>query len=243
MGDTTFTREQFETIYPEGIGNHYWNHARNNIIRKFLVRHRLHTGKILEIGCGRGVVLEYLRSRNIQCTGVELADVEPFSGCRADIFTKTDAFDLPAGIRESQDTVLLLDVIEHLENPAAMLEEIKRKFEGARHIVLTVPARQELWTNYDVYNGHYRRYDLAEMTRLSTAEVRLVEAGYFNHLLYPVFWLVAHMMKKRETSIKAPSGIGLVIHGLLSFVLRMDYSFLPARLPGTSIIALYSLRE
>jgi 2-polyprenyl-3-methyl-5-hydroxy-6-metoxy-1,4-benzoquinol methylase len=141
------------------------------------------------------------------------------------------------------DTVLLLDVIEHLEDPAAFIHEISMKFDNIRHLVITAPARQELWTNYDAYNGHFRRYNLAKVKSLCTSEIHLADAGYFNHLLYPVFWIFARFIKNRETVIKAPSGIGIVVHRILSFILRMDYSLFPAHLPGTSVIALFSFRK
>lgn len=241
MKNTAFTKEQFDTIYPDGIGEHYWNHARNRIIYKFMTKHEQINREILELGCGRGVVLEFLRTKAVNCFGVELGDADPFPGCRDVVYTGTDAFELPVKIRRSVETVMLLDVIEHFEDPATFIEEIRMKFENCRYLLVTVPARQELWTNYDVYNGHFRRYDLAELKKLCTQEISLTEARYFNHLLYPVFWIFARIIKTRETTINAPSGFGIFIHRFLSFVLRSDYALLPAHLPGTSVIALFSL--
>jgi SAM-dependent methyltransferase len=241
MSDTAFTREQYNKIYPEGIGNHYWNHARNRIISRFLKKHRLNSGKFMEIGCGRGVVLDYLRKSGLDCSGVELGDADPIAGIRDHLFTNTDAFELPAGLRQSIDVVLLFDVIEHLENPSEFLQEIKRKFSNAKHLVITVPARQELWTNYDVFNGHFKRYNLANLKELSNPDIPLQEASYFNHLLYPVFWMVARLIKKRGTDIKAPAGIFILIHRIMSVFLQIEFYLFPSRWYGTSIIAVFSL--
>jgi SAM-dependent methyltransferase len=241
MTGSAFTKEQFNKIYPEGIGNHYWNHARNRIIRWFLKKHRLDAGKIIEIGCGRGVVLDFLRKSGINCLGAELGDPEPISGTRDYIFTKTDAFELPAELRQSFDTVLLFDVIEHIENPSEFLFNIRQKFENAKHLVITVPARQELWTNYDEFNGHYKRYKLTDLKDLSTTGFSLREACYFNHVLYPVFWIFARFIKKRGTDIKAPEGISVLIHRMLSILLQTDFHLFPSGLNGTSIIAVFSL--
>jgi SAM-dependent methyltransferase len=241
MKGSAFTKEQFNKIYPTGIGNHYWNHARNRIILKLLKKHRLNACKIIEIGCGRGVVLDFLRKNRVNCLGVELADPEPISETRDYIFTKTDAFEMPAELRQSFEVVLLFDVIEHLENPSEFLHEIKRKYSNAKHLVITVPARQELWTNYDAFNGHYKRYNLSDLKDLSTPGFSLLGSCYFNHLLYPVFWIYARFIKKRGTEIKAPAGIFVHIHRIMSILLQIDFSLFPSRFYGTSIIAVFSL--
>lgn len=242
MSGTAFTREQYNRIYPDGIGNHYWNHARNRIIRRFLGRHGLTGGKILEIGCGRGVVLDHLRKKKIYVQGVELGDADPIPSCRDYIYTRTNAFGLPGMIRDETDTVLLFDVLEHLEDPAAFMEEIRLKFARARHLVITVPARQELWTNYDTFNGHFRRYSLGEIRKLAGGGIGLTEASYFNHILYPVFWVYARLIRKRGTDISAPGGIMIALHRLLSLILQLDFRVFPGRFRGTSIIAVFELR-
>jgi SAM-dependent methyltransferase len=243
MTGSAFTKEQFNKIYPDGIGNHYWNHARNRIIRKFLKKHRLNAGKIIEIGCGRGVVLDFLRKSGMNCLGAELGDPEPISESRDYIFTKTDAFELPAELRQSFDTVLLFDVIEHIENPSEFLLNIRQKFVHAKYLVITGPARQELWTNYDTFNGHYKRYNLTDLKDLSTPGFSLLEACYFNHLLYPVFWIFAIFIKKRGTDIKTPVGISVLFHRVISILLQIDFYLFPSRLYGTSIIAVFSLLQ
>ena len=243
MTGSAFTKEQFNKIYPEGIGNHYWNHARNRIIRRFLNKHGLNSGKMIEIGCGRGVVLDFLRKSGMNCLGAELGDPEPISETRDYIYTKTDAFELQAELRHSFDTVLLFDVIEHIENPSEFLFTVRQKFENAKYLVITVPARQELWTNYDAFNGHYKRYNLSDLKDLSTPGFSLMEARYFNHLLYPVFWIFAMFIKKRGTDIKAPVGISVLFHRIISILLQIDFYLFPSRLFGTSIISVFSLDQ
>jgi cyclopropane fatty-acyl-phospholipid synthase-like methyltransferase len=241
MSDTAFKKEQYYNIYPDGIENHFWNHARNRIISRFLTKQNLERSNILEIGCGRGIVLSYLRLQGINCIGVELGDVVPVAGSSAFIFAKTDMRNLSEEIKYNVETILLLDVIEHLKYPEDFFREIKAEFRNLKHLLITVPARQELWTNYDNYNGHYRRYNLSDIHKLSNAEFMLIKTGYFNHILYPLFWLMARYIKKRGTDIKAPSGIGIYINGMLSFILQADYWLFPSRLPGTSIIALFEI--
>lgn len=243
MDNSAFSQEQFNSIYPEGIENHYWNHARNRIIRKVLQKNRLQHGKILEIGCGKGIVVEYLRDLKINCFGVELADVSVHPSAADFIYASTDAFSLPQEFRDSVDTVMILDVLEHLGTPEIFIDSILHSFKNIAHILVTVPARPELWTNYDTFNGHYRRYRLMDLVHLNDKYLPVHEAGYFNHILYPVFFIFARLIRNRDTAIKAPSGIAISIHRILSLILQLDYALFPRKLAGTSIIALFSVRR
>ena len=71
---TEFNQEQFDSIYPNGIENHYWNRARNILLKNILKK----TGavkNILEVGCGKGIVTEYLLNNGFGINGIELAEV------------------------------------------------------------------------------------------------------------------------------------------------------------------------
>ena len=55
-----------------------------------------------------------------------------------------DAWDLPLAERVRFDTILLLDVIEHIPDPAALLKRLSDGFPNLSHLIVTVPACQEL---------------------------------------------------------------------------------------------------
>ena len=161
--ETAFDHEQFDTIYPEGVERHYWNRCRNQVIAEHLRRIRAE-GPLLEVGCGKGLVVHALRNAGFAITGVELAAVRPILEAAPYVRTATDARQLEVAQRNEVRTILLLDVIEHLEDPVAFLAELRSHFPALRHLLLTVPARQELFSNYDEFNGHFRRYDPAEIS-------------------------------------------------------------------------------
>jgi hypothetical protein len=241
MESNVFTHDQFQQIYPDGIENHYWNHARNAIILSFITKYGLLHEPILEIGGGRGVVVKYLHEKGVSIMGVEQAAVEPVKGTGEYFYPGVDAFDLAVELKSSFTVVMLLDVIEHISDPVPFVESILSEFPNLRHIVVTVPARQELWTNYDEYNGHYKRYNLDDLKNLATRRLVYSGVGYFNHVLYPVFWLYARLIKERETMLKAPHGWQIPVHRVLSWILQTDYSLLPGRWKGTSAIGIYSI--
>lgn len=238
MTSSVFSETQFNQIYPEGIENHFWNHARNRIILNFLRANNLQEEALLEIGGGRGIVTKFLHDNGLSCVGYERAPVQPLQGTSGYFFTGIDVFDLPAETKKSIRAILLFDVIEHMESPEDFLENIIEEFSNIRYVIITVPARPELWTNFDEFNGHYRRYTMDNLKALTTERMIVQTAYYFNHMLYPVFLLLAKWSGNRETIIHAPRGFQIFFHRLLSWLLQLEFKVLPRTWKGTSLIAL-----
>ena len=135
----------------------------------------------------------------------------------------------PVPERMRYDTILLLDVIEHVSDPASFLRRLSDGFPNLSHLIITVPACQELWSNYDECYGHCRRYSLEMLKSTSIAlGADCIWGSYFFHMAYPVGWVAAHLAKKRETKLHVPQGIGRWLHKLISCVMIFDY-YHPAR--------------
>jgi hypothetical protein len=234
---TTFDHDQFEAIYPTGVERHYWNKCRNRVIA-----HRLRTcgaqGPMLEVGCGKGLLVDHLRTAGFDITGVELADVKPLEHMAAFVRTATDALALDPTYRASVTTILLLDVIEHLEDPVGFITQLKLAFPTLRWLIVTVPARQELFSNFDRFNNHYRRYDPQLLRTHTTASSRdPVHSSYFFHLLYPAARVQLGLAGKRRPGFTVPAkGPSSWAHALIGWFFYLEYRLLPRSLKGTSLI-------
>jgi SAM-dependent methyltransferase len=98
-------------------------------------------GRILEVGCGEGVVIQYLSGRvpGARLDGVELdagALARARARCPAAALVRADVYELPFRSR-SYDLVVCLEVLEHLADPARALREIRRVSRQA--CLLSVP--------------------------------------------------------------------------------------------------------
>ena len=97
--------------------------------------------RILEVGCGEGIVLATLAARlpGARLDGLELDETaleEARVRCPGATLVRGDACALPFG-DQSFDLVVCLEVLEHLPEPARALRELRRVTRGG--CLLSVP--------------------------------------------------------------------------------------------------------
>lgn len=235
--DTAFSEEQFDRLYPLGIERHYWSRCRNKVIAHALRKVNAE-GPMLEIGCGKGVVVEYLRSDGFDITGIELAPVKALPSVANFVKTGADVMDMDTSDGDVIRTILLLDVIEHIEDPKAFLEMVRKKLPNAKCILATVPARQELFSNFDRFNNHFRRYDPVMLRdHMRTKDTRSFYASYVFHGLYPAARMVLKSKGEREVGFNVPKNwLAEVVHYALGLFFYTEFLILPSKWKGTSVI-------
>lgn len=240
---TAYDGDDYRILYPEGFEKFFWNRFRAWKIGR-LVR-RFASGRILDIGCGCGHIVKFLRERGFDAEGCELSpaarpcspEVAPF------FYAGTDAGALPAAKREEFRTLLLLDVLEHIGEPEAFLENLLEKFVNCRCILITVPAFMKLWNPY-ADRGHCRRYtreslaeSLGQLPRLKT-----VRSGYFFHALYPAKLLCKGSEKRnRVEPVSGPAA--RAVNALAYAFFRVEDLLLPGSVGGSSLYAVIRVKR
>lgn len=240
MARTEFDGDQFIEAYPPGIERSWWHVARNRVIADALAAHLPRSTKALEVGCGTGIVTAYLRARKWDVTGIDLGS--PMSGVLAadHLLLGQDATTLPQDLRDTFTSLLLFDVIEHVPDAPAFLRELLAAFPNARYVVITVPARKELWTSFDDHFGHFRRYDRPMLAKeFDQAGLAMDHLAYFFHGLFPAI-LVNNLLRGRRRSVRfvppAP-GFRSTINSFLGSLFALEARILPKALAGSSLIA------
>ncbi len=70
------------------------------------------------------------------------------------------------------DTVLALEVLEHVEGDVDLVQEMRRVLAPTGLVVVSVPLDMALWTELDVACSHVRRYDADDLLQ------KLAVAGF-----------------------------------------------------------------
>ena len=95
------------------------------------------------------------------------------------------------------DTVIMLDVLEHIEDDIDILARLRSRLRHGGHLILKVPARPWLYSPMDQAIGHRRRYDkgrLCHVVRCAGYEV--VATWPFNAFAAPGWWWNGRVRKR-----------------------------------------------
>ena len=171
----------------------FWFRHRNDCLLPLINNfHPAGAGLFLDIGGGNGFV-----SSALQASGHEVALLEPgLTGCKTAKARGVDTV-IHSTLREcgfpgeSVPAVGLFDVIEHMEDDVAFLQEVREILPKNGCLFATVPAWSFLWSEEDEIAGHFRRYNRVEFHQLfedSGFKVSYI-TYFFTFLPAPIFLL------------------------------------------------------
>jgi len=240
-----FEKDHTDKAYKNGYQNHYWCIARCKFIAKKIRQLAPGASNILDVGCGRGAEVEYLLDKGYNTYGCDLASNTPFNAqLSSRFFYQRSSLELEENFTRNIDTLMFLDVLEHIENPAQFLKDHVEKFPKVQYIFATLPARKELWSNYDEFYGHKRRYDLREAQALAKQiPISKIEKGYFFHSLYWAGIMLNFLKRDRGTDIMPPRANFTCIHKFLATCIHLENRILPESLCGSSLYIFMKLRQ
>lgn len=201
-------------------------------LRRWVGRH------VLEVGSGIGNLSAFLIDRE----RLVLTDTRPeylarlrerFGGqpgvAIARLYLPADDSAL-AG--ERFDTVICLNVLEHVEDDVGSLRAIHNLLTAGGRLILLVPALPALYGTLDEALGHCRRYTRPELAaKFGAAGFRLRHLEYFNLAGVPGWWFTGRVLRRRVI----PTG-SLRLYDALVPLFRLE-RLLPWRV-GQSLIAI-----
>jgi glycosyltransferase involved in cell wall biosynthesis len=199
--------------------------------------------RVLEVGAGIGNMSVQLMPRSVYwATDVNPHYLEYLVTLRATRpylqVAYTNAMDggtFPTG--QSFDTVVCLNVVEHVQDDAGALRNIQNALvDGGRAIIL-VPFGQWLYGSLDEVLGHCRRYTRDQLIAVAQqAGFRVEHVLQFNRPGVPAWWLNGRILRRKTF------GLGQIrMLNILTPLFRLVDPWVP--LPPLSIIAILRKEE
>jgi len=157
--------------------------------------------QILEVGSGTGNMTAFLL-RHGEVTGSDisakaLTKLQARFGDRSNL--RVQQWDLAVPYPEDRkfDTVVCINVLEHIEDDGEGLRNIIDVLEPGGRLVLLVPQGMWLYGPFDKKIGHYRRYHAKELRDLLIGKNFEIRKFFnFNALGVPGWWFNAKIMRK-----------------------------------------------
>jgi SAM-dependent methyltransferase len=146
---------------------------------------RVAPARILDVGAGSGFfsrhLLAHTSAKEAWC--VDISYKADFDGSEND---------KPVYYRRSvnssdADLVLLMDVLEHVDDDVALLQEYAAKVPPGTRFLISVPAFMFLWSGHDEFLEHRRRYTLPQLEKSVRDAGLTVRRGIYRFaLVFPI---------------------------------------------------------
>ena len=222
----------FKATYFEELarleGSNFWFRVRNDLILWVMQRYVPDLTSFLEIGCGTGFVLSGI-ARNFP--GVELSGSEIFTaglGFAAQRLPSANLMQMDARkipFCEEFDAIGLFDVLEHVDQDDVVLSQIHHALKPGGMLFLTVPQHDWLWSRYDDYAFHLRRYNAGMLhKKVESAGFEIVRSSSFITSLLPAMMVSRLLAKKNDKPFDPTSELEIpsVLNWLFARILGVE---------------------
>ena len=162
----------------------FWHRLRWRALRRYLPADR--PFELVDIGAGAGLLGEFVQ-RDLPRARYRF--VEPIEALQRHLEARYGAESNDAS-KESYagaEAIVLLDVLEHQEDDRRFLDDVLRRVDRGALVLITVPALQSLWSQWDVALHHFRRYDKKMLRRcIEGLPVEIREISYLFPEMFPL---------------------------------------------------------
>lgn len=199
---------------------YWWFKGKQEIILHLINKYKPETKTILDIGCGDGYFFDKFSGIGIEPCHIFQKD--NILNCRIENVNISDKF----------DTILCLDVLEHLENDTVIHRFLDNNLAENGLAIITVPAHKKLFNHHDEVNKHFRRYDKEDLEKL--LEKYNTQIYYYNSLLYPAEYLVRKLSKGNNNFRPLPK----LVNSILLNIFKLEKYLYKYFTTGMSLVAI-----
>jgi SAM-dependent methyltransferase len=166
-------------------------------------------GRVLEVGCGIGTITSLILAEPA-VTSVHGIDLDPayvdraLAHCSDERLTacassleEFDSETQSAAVDASFDRIVCSNVLEHIEDDVAAMQDFARLLRPGGKVLLLVPAHPWLFSSLDENLSHFRRYRKTDFEALAAKSgLRLARTRHFNPLGILGWWLNGKVLRR-----------------------------------------------
>ncbi len=162
-------------------------------------------GDVAEVGAGSGTFTDYILKKNPSSilTVEPSEEMYPLLKKHVESNTKISTYngffeDTIKGNGENLDSVLYINVLEHVEHDFEELKHVYKSLRKGGYVCIYVPALPWIYGSFDEQVGHYRRYTKKDLRK------KLEDAGFhvemirYSDIIGILPWLFSFRILKRK---------------------------------------------
>jgi hypothetical protein len=229
--------------------SHWYYQAKAALLKDVVGRGLLSGSVVWDVGAGSGYFSNYLLASTAAAAAICI-DPNYSEESTVTLAGKEMRFRCaPEGA--SPDLVLMMDVLEHVDDPITLVRDYAARAKPRSLFFVTVPAHQWLWSPHDVYLDHRMRYSTRTLAAvLEGGGLEVKRLGYYYLSILPAVLGVRLLNKARyrrasgapESSDLGPSTA--VTNRILERILAAErYLLRLNRMAGVSVVALAQVPE
>jgi SAM-dependent methyltransferase len=197
--------------------------------------------RVLEIGCGTGNLTRHLLENAKEVTAIDIdAEYLRFLSRTVRVpkghvlHVRNQNFLADMKDLAGFDSIVLINVLEHLVDPAEALRRVYEALVPGGRVIVLVPAFNFLFSHFDELIGHHRRYTLKSLANeLTAARFGIKQNVYFNFFGMAGWWwrfcvfkkeyLTPHavaffetltpLLRRIESLVRLPAGLSVIAVG------------------------------
>lgn len=196
---------------------------------------------VMDVGAGAGWFSKWLLRNDLAARatcidpGYEIEREEKIEG-------RPLAFRRSATAADSADVdlVLMMDVLEHVDDDAALLSDYLSVVQNGVPVFVTVPAFQFLWSTHDVFLEHRRRYSLSLLEdTITRAGGDATDMHYYFGAIFPLAATVRLMQRGGDATSSDMKPAPTIVNAALKAVCSAERSVMRLnRLAGLSAVGI-----
>jgi hypothetical protein len=197
--------------------------------------------RVAELGVGRGNISKFIRQHDdVLLTDYRLDYLQELlhkwryrPNLRIGKLDMTARADFEQLREFAPQSVVFLNVLEHIEDDVAVLTALRETVPAGCRIVVLVPYNPKLYSDFDRQLGHFRRYSKGELeNKMRGAGFEVETQFYFNK--FGVFaWYIANTIGGQ----KALTPFQLKVYNFLTPLFRILDRILPTTGLSTVVVA------